>query len=54
MARKFLELKFKHDRQKSEELGEYEGLPTAEIIRIFDSCVEEGQCIKKEIGRAHV
>lgn len=51
-AKQFLELKVKFDKVKKEELGDFEGLSTAEIIREFDKCVQEGTEIKARIMEA--
>jgi phage terminase small subunit len=42
-AQKFLKLKLDFEKRKKEELGEYEGLSTQEIIGRFNSCVERGR-----------
>lgn len=43
IAKIFLELKLKYDRQKEEKLGGYEGLSTSELILRFNECTKNGQ-----------
>ncbi len=52
-ANKFIDLKFKHDRQKDEDLGEYAGLSTAEIIRTIDTLVKEIEVLKTDLMATH-
>jgi len=48
-AAKFIKLKMDYEKNKEEDLGQYENLSTAEIVRELDKTIKEAEEIKERV-----